>query len=658
MRQHLLSVLAVIGILVRSTLSAACSDGDKQCLTSGCSMWCSKWTCKKEGCEGCDEKIGCDPHSPPPPSPPPLPALPPWDVQGVSGILNVFAHEGRLYANGERLHIKGVNWFGSEGRSGPPLGLDKHQIAWYMRFLKENQFNAIRFLFNHQAVLEDAKLEPPNEAKYGKGAPWEAPELQNYAYVDMFKKLAEVAAEHGILVMVACHRLKPDAWPGEGLWYDAQITEAKVLQSWTKMAGALCGQWNVFAADLQNEPHASSWGKGDQATDWGLAAGRIGNHILQACSRWMIFVEGVGFEPGAPGMDSGGAGIWWGENMAGAKTRHVALSDMSKLVYSPHTYGPSVYNQKYFTDGDFPRNMPTIWGPRFAYLVDRGYAVCVGEMGGFYVGKDKEWQDWAFNFMKEKGIGFFYFALNPGSKDTGGLLRDDWVTPETSKLEMLSSMPTTDILVARAKSLLPPHPPLSPPPVPSSPPSPQPPRPELPPGPRPPPGGPSPPPPEPPDPSPPPPEPPDPSPPRPWPPGHASGMELRVDASTAVTKAEAAAAAWRAASTLGQPLSANGKSAGQGAWYSDLTLLFPLGGASVGLVVLGAWCAASGDGPRRRKKGRTLVSQVDEDDLLQAKKLTKTKKATAKKKNSTPKSGKMKEKARTSSFMGFPLETA
>lgn len=103
------------------------------------------------------------------------------------------------------------------------------------------------------------------------------------------------------------------------------------------MAGVLCGQWNVFAADLQNEPHASSWGKGDPATDWGLAAGRLGNHVLQACPRWMIFVEGVGFEPGAPGMDSGGAGIWWGENLAGAKVKHVPLSDMSKLVYSPHT---------------------------------------------------------------------------------------------------------------------------------------------------------------------------------------------------------------------------------------------------------------------------------------------------------------------------------
>ena len=114
-------------------------------------------------------------------------------------------------------------------------------------------------------------------------------------------------------------------------------------------------------------------------------------------------------------MDSGGAGIWWGENLAGAKTRHIALSDMSKLVYSPHTYGPSVYNQKYFTDGDFPHNMPSIWGPRFGYLVDRGYAVCIGEMGGFYTGKDRQWQDCALRRFYTPGCPVAYPELTHGS---------------------------------------------------------------------------------------------------------------------------------------------------------------------------------------------------------------------------------------------------
>ena len=42
-----------------------------------------------------------------------------------------------------------------------------------MKFLKDNGFNAIRFLFNHETVLQGLTLEPPNEKKYGKGAPWE-----------------------------------------------------------------------------------------------------------------------------------------------------------------------------------------------------------------------------------------------------------------------------------------------------------------------------------------------------------------------------------------------------------------------------------------------------------------------------------------------------
>eukprot|EP00965_Chrysotila_dentata_P085523 2821113-Pleurochrysis_carterae.AAC.15 len=34
-------------------------------------------------------------------------------------------------------------------------------------------------------------------------------------------------------------------------------------------------------------------------------------------------------------------------------------------------------------------------------------------------GKDQEWQDWALGFMKERGMGLFYFCLNPDSDDTG-----------------------------------------------------------------------------------------------------------------------------------------------------------------------------------------------------------------------------------------------
>ena len=113
----------------------------------------------------------------------------------------------------------------------------------------------------------------------------------------MFVVIAQEAARLGLLIMIACHRISPEAWPGEGLWYDKArgYPEARVKESWSQVATALCAQWNgegrahgastsprsrahllpavlltrarrprvpaVFAADLQNEPHAASWGK-------------------------------------------------------------------------------------------------------------------------------------------------------------------------------------------------------------------------------------------------------------------------------------------------------------------------------------------------------------------------------------------------------------
>lgn len=435
--------------------------------TCACESWCNEWICMADACLSCGAEVGCPAKPPPPPGPPPLPQLPPWYEGLPTGEINFVAEGGFLWANGARFYIKGINWFGSEGRdgAGPPLGLDKHDIAWYMRFLTDNGFNAIRFLFNHETILSDPTLDPPDEAKYGVGAPWESPELEGYSYVDMFVKLAEVAAEHGILVMLTCHRLRPLAWPGDGKWFDTVITEERVKESWDKLADRLCAQWNVFAVDLQNEPHGSSWGLGmGEKSDWGHAAERLGNHVLSRCRRWLIMVEGIGYDPGSSDQDPAG-GIFWGENLAGALQQPVQLSDPSKLVFSPHTYGPSVYEQDYFNSPIFPQNMPDIWDARFSFApIKLGVPVVIGELGGFYTGNDKVWQDWAVEFIKERGIGIFYFALNPGSEDTGGLLLEDYTTPESAKLELLARLPSTEVLPLRNKrrplAASPPRPPL------------------------------------------------------------------------------------------------------------------------------------------------------------------------------------------------------
>jgi aryl-phospho-beta-D-glucosidase BglC (GH1 family) len=244
-----------------------------------------------------------------------------------------------------------ANWFGSEAYNGPPGGLDKHSVRHYLDFLASHGFNAIRLLFNHEHILKNDIAESPVEE----------PLLFQVRYLEMFHIIAREAASRGILIMLACHRIKADAWPGKGLWYDDSIgfPESRVKESWSAIAKLLCSQWNVFAADLQNEPHSASWGK-DMDVDWNIGAQTLGNHVLEACPRWLIMVEGVGYDPGAPGGDDPGAGFWWGENLVGVKVAPVTLSNQEKLVYSPHVYGPSVYQQHYFDDRRFPANMPEV----------------------------------------------------------------------------------------------------------------------------------------------------------------------------------------------------------------------------------------------------------------------------------------------------------
>ena len=99
--------LSAVALLLSSRPSStACSDGDVACEETGCSQWCSVWTCAKDGCEGCGPEIGCETKSPPPPSLPPSPGLPPWSEGLSGGDLNIYGRNGFLYINGDRLHIK------------------------------------------------------------------------------------------------------------------------------------------------------------------------------------------------------------------------------------------------------------------------------------------------------------------------------------------------------------------------------------------------------------------------------------------------------------------------------------------------------------------------------------------------------------------------
>ena len=86
-----------------------------------------------------------------------------------------------------------------------------------------------------------------------------------------------------------------------------------------------------------------------------------------------------------------------GENLLGAGVAPIRLSNASKLVYSPHVYGPSRFAAKdepaHYADAGFPASCRDVWQRHFGYAREAtGRPVVVGEVGGTFKGRDKEFQ--------------------------------------------------------------------------------------------------------------------------------------------------------------------------------------------------------------------------------------------------------------------------
>ncbi|ELR13416.1 cellulase (glycosyl hydrolase family 5) subfamily protein [Acanthamoeba castellanii str. Neff] len=345
--------------------------------------------------------------------------------------LNFTSEAGKLWVNGQRFHLKGTSWFGFETAACTVHGLWANSYTFFLDFLAAQGFNAIRLPFHLELVLNE---KSPNGINYGAGA---NADLQGLNSLQVMDKVIQGAAARGIVVMLDLHSFAPDQFMSDGLWYNGANPESKVIAGWTKLLQRYKNQWNVVAADLKNEPHSSTWGTGNTATDWNLGAARLANAIASAVSdRFLMFVEGVSNSP--PCREN----CFWGENLTGARTNPVVIDHPAKLVYSPHVYGPNVFGQSYFSAGNFPANMPAIWEDHWGFIpaaTDRAFVI--GEWGGPFSGKDRVWMEALAAYLKTKdSTGQFFWCLNPNSGDTGGLLKDDWSSPDSGKLALLADL--------------------------------------------------------------------------------------------------------------------------------------------------------------------------------------------------------------------------
>lgn len=140
-------------------------------------------------------------------------------------------------------------------------------------------------------------------------------------------------------------------------------------------------------------------------------------------------------------MQGNNSSYWWGGNLTGVRNYPVVLSVPNQVVYSPHDYGPGVSSQTWFSDPNFPANMPALWDATWGYISKEGIApLLVGEFGGRSVDTasvEGKWQNALVDYIAANNLYWTYWTLNPNSGDTGGLLLDDWVTWNAPKQQML-----------------------------------------------------------------------------------------------------------------------------------------------------------------------------------------------------------------------------
>eukprot|EP01113_Clastostelium_recurvatum_P048762 TRINITY_DN8946_c0_g1_i1.p1 TRINITY_DN8946_c0_g1~~TRINITY_DN8946_c0_g1_i1.p1 ORF type:complete len:381 (+),score=94.17 TRINITY_DN8946_c0_g1_i1:41-1183(+) len=329
-------------------------------------------------------------------------------AQTCTPTIDFTSEDGVLKLNGNRFYMKGINWFGFETETNNLHGLWSVTMASLLDFTQRNGFNFLRIPFHLELFTQ-------NKSPQGLGP---NSDLNGLSALQVLDKVINEAGKRGIFIMLDLHSFTPDNFMTENMWYSSQYPESAVLSMWDRVIQRYANTWNVVALDLKNEPYGTTWNTNNPSTDWNAAAARIANYIHNnGGSKFLIMVEGTSSSP--PCADA----CFWGENFQGVHQAPVAVTLKKKLVYSPHTYGPGVSAQAYFSAGNYPLNMNSIWETHFGFLPTKtGNAIVLGEWGGKYdeQPRTKMWMDQLVSYLIAKGsTDQFFWCLNPNSGDTG-----------------------------------------------------------------------------------------------------------------------------------------------------------------------------------------------------------------------------------------------
>ena len=206
-------------------------------------------------------------------------------------------------------------------------------------FVAENGFNALRIPVSAE-LIEGFETIKPSNIDFSQN-----PQLEGTTAGQQLDFCFLEAAKRGILVLLDLHHQATAKGITE-LWYDDEWDEQRVISALKTLCQRYKNKeefWNVFAVDLNNEPHGrAAWGTGCPKTDWRLGAERLGAAVLEVDPSLLVFVEGT--SGNAVPLQSSEP-CFWGGGLCSAVEAPVRLPLKRSLVLSPHVYGPLVFMQ-------------------------------------------------------------------------------------------------------------------------------------------------------------------------------------------------------------------------------------------------------------------------------------------------------------------------
>jgi endoglucanase len=327
--------------------------------------------------------------------------------------------------NDKAVRLTGLSWFGLETANYAPHGLWSRSMGSMLDQIQSLGYNTIRVPFSNQ--LFDAG-STPNSVDGSQN-----PDLVGKSGLEIMDALIAGARARHLRIILDRHR--PDSGGQSALWYTDQYSEQRWIDDWKMLATRYANEPTVVGFDLHNEPHdPATWGDGNAATDWRLAAERAGNAVLAINPHLLVIVEGI--------QTVGGDTYWWGGNLKNAGQFPVELSVPNQLVYSAHDYPASVFAQTWFSAPDYPANLAAVWDAHWGYLATQGVApIWVGEFGTKdATTSDQQWFTSIAKYLGTNGLSFSFWSWNPDSGDTGGILQDDWQTVNSDKQSVLAPL--------------------------------------------------------------------------------------------------------------------------------------------------------------------------------------------------------------------------